>query len=331
MWNIFKNNNTVLLEKPNTKTESINLIDSKHIQKDLKDSLDKLLNESGINYTRQSEIETLKANLNSFKEQNDVLYKKISLLKELGFTSTPSTIIQKQKLEEQEKEIQRKIYSLQDEIRYYERLDDKYKEYSLKYPMFKFIPTKLMNDILKKYNLFLGDTCFYSKEIPLDALEIASGFTSEINESKYDMEIVKEQSGHIRYDRYEVRKKKIAEFKSKTLEDHYLMDDWSSKYRTSYYVEKTFSLSKLKIVAPMTHFTIPTIIFKEQNVPVVKINKDNYLKIDINELNAKAIEEAKRLAVLDPILMLEVPEGFIVLKAWDEEADIIEIQNELLN
>lgn len=326
MWNIFKNNSTVtVLEKPNTKVENVNLIDSKHIQKDLKDSLDKLLNESGINYTRQSEIDTLRVNLKSFKEQNDVLYKKINLLKELGFTSTPSTIIQKEKLEQQEKEVQNKIESLQYEIRYYERLDNKYKEYSLKYPTFKFIPTRLMNDILKKYNLFLGDTCFYGKEIPMDALEIASGFTSEINESKYDMEIVKSIQGHSRYHTYNVRKK--IENVNSSEDNHFER----MMYGSPDYIIKTFSLSKLKIVAPMTHFTIPTLEFRGENIPVAKIDKDNYLKIDINELNAKAIEEAKRLAVLDPILMLEVPEGFIILKAWDEEADIIEIQNEILN
>ncbi len=325
MWNIFKNNSPIaVLEKPNTKIESVNLIDSKHIQKDLKDSLDKLLNESGINYTRQSEIETLRANLNSFKEQNDILYKKINLLKELGFTNTPSTIIQKEKLEQQEREINSKIMTLRHEIRYYENLDTKYKEYSLKYPTFKFIPAKLMNDILKKYNLFLGYTCFYGKEIPMDALEIASGFTSEINESKYDIEIVKSTSGHSRYHRYDV-KKKIE--KAKSSEEAY----YQAMTGSSDYVVKTFSLSKLKIVAPMSHFTIPTIEFREQNIPVVKIDKDNYLKIDIDELNAKAIEEAKKIEALDPILILEVSEGFIVLKAWDEEADIIEIQNELLN
>ena len=53
----------------------------------------------------------------------------------------------------------------------------------------------------------------------------------------------------------------------------------------------------------------------------------------IYRFNQEALDKVnkKNIEVLDPIACLEVGLGYIVMCAWDEEADIPEIQNELLN
>ena len=338
-----KKSNTAIAQVQTTEevTDKKVIIDSKHIQKDIYTTLDTLLFEVGVNYTRESEIETLKKNLIEFRSENSILYEKIILLKDLGFTSTPATIKQKAELEAREEAVKHEIFALEVQIRYFEKMNRLTKEYFLKYPSFKFVPTKIMDEILKKYNLFLGDTCFYGKEIPMDALEIAKGFISEINESKVKYNITKKSYSQWASVDYRVEKEVP---KSNLDNSHtYAQAMWLSDHRSSFHQEReytsileTFEISNLKIVAPMSHFTIPNIIFEERNtpsvnVPVVKITDRNHLQICVDKLNAKAIEAAKKIAALDPILMLEVPEGYIILKAWDEEADIIEIQNVNLN
>jgi len=337
---LFAKNQTsteVLEREPMVQTEKEEVIDSKLIQKDISAKLDQLLEEAGVNYTRSTEIGNLRTKLAEFKEDNQKLYDKIKTLSQLGFTNTPTSRVQKEQLEKKEEEVRQKIMEIQKEISYYEKMEKLNAEYAIKYPFFKFVPTVTMVHILKKYNLFLGDTCFYGKEIPMDAIDIAKGFMTEINESKKIMQITQSSYGGYRTKTKEAPKTPPRLSPGSILDwqhQQMLIQEMQSHRGPSESVVKAFEISKLKIVAPMTHFIIPEIIFQEEygnresyQVPVVKINNNNYLEICADKLNAAAIEDAKRKVVLDPILMLEVPEGFIILKAWDEEADIIEIQN----
>lgn len=329
-----------VLEKPvkqvKVKQEKI---DSKFIQKDLHLTLDKLLAEVGVNISRESKIEELKQKKVEFKEQNEKLYKKISTLNSLGFTSTPSVKKQKEELEKQETVIKEQITKLGEEIKYYEDINEVVAKYSMQYPGYKFIPTAVMTEILKKYNLFLSHTCFYGREIPDDALEIAGYFTSEINESKRTIDVIRTSHSFGYTHNVKVRPKpKKMDFDVMSGYDRtYVLDPRSGRGMHSYdTVLHSFGVSKLRIVAPMDHFTIPEVDFQEWRgddvkVPIVKIDKDNCLRVSVDKLNAKELENAKKRAVEDPILCLKVDKGFIVLKAWDKEADIIEIQNPMSN
>lgn len=330
-----QDNYPVQLLEPQKK-EIPKVIDSKHIAGDMMSTLDALLAEAGVKYTKETQVEDLKKKLEAFKAENAVLYKKIKLLKELGFASTPATVTQKKQLEAREAEVNKEISKLNNEIVKYQTLETDMMGYALKYPGFKFIPTEVMNKVLKKYNLMLGDTHFYSKEIPMEALEIASQFMEEIKKSKKIIDVIRRTSSWSfsrGSETYHVRERLASSQEQYRTNAFRAMDLERHHYDT---IVTTLETSCLKIVAPMDHFTIPEIDFRDSDdntikVPIVSISERNHLKIDVDKLNALAIEKAKKMKILDPILQLEVPGGYIILKAWDKEADIIEIQNETLN
>lgn len=86
------------------------------------------------------------------------------------------------------------------------------------------------------------------------------------------------------------------------------------------------SVSMLKIIAPISHFTLNE-KFKRLDKSIFKI-KDNVICYDISEikLELQRLKEAE-----DPIACLKVEGGYIILHAWDKEAEIPEIKNSSLN
>jgi hypothetical protein len=329
---------TVSVEEPKQKQA----INSKHIQKDIHMSFDKVLEQFGLNSARQDEIGKLRTRLSGFKEQNLEIYEKIDKLKRLGFNNTPSAKKTLKKLEEKENNIHTKILDLQDVINKNEALNTLIKEYSLKYPMFKFVSREVMIKIMQKYNLVLGETHLYSKEIPDRALNIIDGFSEEISNSTRDFIIdeVISTSSFSRTARY--RLKEITPPKPSDYSDEYTKfgaEQKQARLRYSSFsgISNTvykFSTSSLKMIAPPSHFEIPLFKLIDRQgdimeIPMYKLNDNTrVLEIDLEEVNKIS---KKNDEVLDPIACLEVKGGFIILDAWDEEANIPEIKNENLN
>lgn len=326
MLKLFKKQNVII--STITKNNKEDLITSKTIQADLHKSFTDVLKEFDLKPSKETEVEKLTNKLENFKKENQVIIDKVSKLKELNFVNTPSITKTLKELKDKEEEINQAIMSILNQIKASEKLQKLIREYSLKYPTYKFIDDKTMLNIMTKYDLYLGDAFIYSKEIPDENLSIISSFSAEIKESEETYYLVEKGDMSFRYytiERSVMREKNTSEgYKGIWIQD-------PSNYRQ---ILQSFKVSKLKIIAPQSHFSPPT--FKHyvawnggKDVPVMKIDKESrkfvFSTDRLNEL------EAEKRKILDPIACLEVEGGYIILTAWDEEANIPEIRNTFLN
>ena len=313
MWNLFKTKTEIKkIKEVKTDKKEVQVINSKIIQEDINKSFNEILKEFDLYKSKESTIEDLTLELESFRESNKTIYDKIEKLNQFGFTNTPSSNKLKDELASKELEINTKIESIQIDIDSKKELENLIADYNIKYPGFKFIDKETMVSIMEKYQLILGDTSLYCKEIPDKALGLISSFSKHIlNNNKC---IYKVYSRSIMLSRY--ASLKIGNYTPKS--DRYSYND----------EVKTITTSNLKMIAPNSHFKIPTLEFENKEFPIYKLNKNRELELTVDEYN-KAIQKANE--VLDPIAVLEVKRGYIIIDAWDEEANIPEIQNGLLN
>lgn len=279
-----------------------------------------LLEQHEDNSSRDLEIEELKSKIKSFKKDNKVIYDKIEKLKAVGLTNTPSYTKTLLKLQEEESFLKSKIRDIESLVKAANDVKNYKAEYLLKYPSYTFISKKAMIDIMKKYNLVLGDAFLYSKEIPENSLNIISNFSEEIQKSNKTLYLcLKYSNRSYRYYYYFIDEK---EYNKCAPED--------------IIVHRKFTISKFKMIAPKSHFEIPTIKIPTdimmddgETYPVFELNKDNiYVKSEFERLNK---DIGKMQEVLDPIAVLEVPGGYIIMDAWDEEAKIPELNRQSLN
>lgn len=307
------------------------VITSKDIQKDLHISFEQVLAEFDLKESKETQIENYKASLKSFKEENKTIYNKIETLNNLGFVSTPSAQKSLKELQEKELEVNNKIKSIEAEISKTERIKELTAQYTLMYPFYKFIDEDTMIKIMHKYNLVLGEVFMYSREIPEENLEVISYFSTAIKDTEKTLQLIETTyagiGGHSNY-QFRDKPKPV---KVKNMEGVEAMWISSLAYES---VRQEFKVSDLKMIAPQTHFTIPTFEtrdyrFETVNIPVAKLNTETRKF----EFSTKKLEEnqAKIREVLDPIACLEVEGGYIVLTAWDEEAMIPEIQTNMLS
>lgn len=314
-----------------TSNSAVEVIDSAHIQKDLKMSFDQLLSEFNLIGSKESEIEKLKSERLLFKTRNEELYAKIEKLKSFGFVNTPSVKVQLEKLKSQEEEIKVKISDIEAKIQFSQNLDRLTREYAIKYAGYKFIDRNTMVSVMKKYDLYMGETFMYAREIPERALGLIGNFKSVIDESKMVYDLV-------------LRRYSISRF-SGTYHIQPRDTTMSSEPKRDYYqkVIQSFELSCLQMVAPLSHFEFPTYKMtkytgrslynnlgqEEIEVPLVEISKnDHMLRLSANETNR--VERENR-EVLDPIACIKVEGGFVIIDTWDKEAEIPEIKNPVIN
>jgi len=329
-WFKTKNVATFVVEAPTLEKEVEKVITSKDIQEDLHKSFEDVMKEFGLKESKETEIENLENKLKTFKKENEEVYSKIETLQNLGLTSTPSVVKSLEALKNKEHDIKSKVFEIETEISKAEKLKNLVYNYSLKYPCYKFIDNTTMFKIMEKYDLVLGDAFMYGREIPTENLEIINYFTSEIKESEEVMQL-KAHSYSGRNVSYNFDKKEVS-----TKDENILMDDFYLQklhYVGITSVVKEFKVSKFKIVAPENHFIIPTYHIADyqgdyKNVPLLSLDVNRKYKFDIRELEKI---EAKKREVLDPIACLEVEGGYIIMTAWDKEAEIPEIKNNILN
>lgn len=325
--NLFKSSNPSIQTSEVEVAQQKQIIDSAYIKKDMHLSFEEVLKEYGLTVQKQSKVEELQEQLKEFRQENIGIYDKIKKLQDLGFVNTPSVRIQLDKLHEHESKINEKINKVQNGIDSAKRIESLNREYMLKYPGYKFIDDNTMISIMRKYNLICGESFMYNREIPEEALNIISNFSKEIEESK--TRVVLESTTWITgllfrpmSVRYSIKEVSFDYQKPK------------QSFDTLYRIENNFYPSKLKMIAPESHFTVPTkkeenSLGKEINVPIMEIDEQTLsYRFTTQKLNEVVRE---RQEVLDPIASLKVEGGYIVLHAWDKEAEIPEIKNPLMN
>lgn len=333
MWkNLFKTAEVAVQKGVKNET----LINSKVIKEDINLSFDKILEQFEINLSKESEIDKLKSKLDAYKNDNSKIYKKIETLKAVGLIGTPTAKKRLAQLEGDEKRINNKISDIEGNIKEATYMKNLVAEYGLKYPGYKFVPRSVMLDVMKRYDLVMGEAFTYSKEIPDDSLSVISNFKNEIATTKQTYNLTKNRWGRYDFelDRIPKEPENFSDIDNFWLhhENMRMVDPYISTNIA------TYEMSSFKMVAPESHFSIPIMTkieqyssknnFEEKDIPVFSLNNDR-----IYEFNKEALEKVnkKNREVLDPIACLEVKCGYIVMCAWDEEAEIPEIKNNLLN
>jgi hypothetical protein len=275
-------------------------------------SLERLLKEVGIVQNSETKIKDLEIKIGTYVAENARLLQKAQDLDSFGFINTP-TLKNKEKIDAQIDIINAEIKALKDEITNKKTLEETIAKYAIEYPSFKFIPRKTMIDVMKKYDLVLGETCVYSKEIPNLALDILNGFRKKIKQENYFID------ARFSNPRFGSDTGPILTYFSVRKSESVLGSEKKVNYIKS----------NLKIIAPESHFENRMIQSGNITIPTFVMNEDTReYEINLAKLNELVRANTE---VLDPILCLEVDEGYIVLHAWDEEAHIPEIKNTLLN
>lgn len=324
----FKKEN-VIVETPTIQEGKV--ITAKDIQEDLHKSFEDIIKEFGLKGSKETEIEKLNEKLYNFKQENVEAYNKIETLQNLGLTSTPSIKKSLEALKGKEKKINEQVAEIQQNIKDSETIQNFISQYAIQYPCYKFIDKKTMFKIMEKYDLVLGDAFLYGREIPNENLEIINYFTSEIKESEEIMQLMS-NSYDGRFKTYKFKKKEKVLEEKNTSDSHYKYAMMMGHSVTEY-VEKEFKISRFKMIAPENHFVIPahnTANYRSEIVetPLLTLGKDRKYIFTVDKLNEI---EAKKREVLDPIACLEVLGGYIIMTAWDKEAEIVEIKNNMLN
>ena len=317
-----------------SKKEEI-VITSKEIQEDLYKSFQDILNEFDLKESKETEIENLKVKLKNFNKENKDIYNKIEILKNLGLSSTPTATKSLEKLRFQESKFRKKIEKIESEIKKVEKLKDLTLKYSVEYPFYKFIDDETMIRIMHKYDLVLGEAFMYSREIPYENLEIINIFSKKIKATEKTMQLVKTYHYFSSVQTYNFTEKITNNEKSEVLHsysDMHIPNLITKSYNS--HVVKEFTVSDFKMVAPESHFTVPIYGMedirtrKTVDVPLLTVNSDKKYKFTTEKVNEI---EKKNREVLDPIACLEVEGGYIIMTAWDKEAEIPEIKSTFLN
>lgn len=308
---------TATVEKPTTFEE---------IQGGIVSEIDRTLSKYQELDIRNQKVQELKNKIESYKKDNQIIYEKIESLESVGLINTPTSNLLS-KLDDDEYEIKLKIKEAEAEIERITTIDSLTKEYSLKYPTFKFIDTETFTKILLKYDLVLGEAEHYSKEIPDKVLLNILKFKDQINEGSKTLFLVETRYGSRgNHNWYEVK-------------THIPPNDDLYIYRSVYSHKQT----NLVFAAPEDHFSCNTRLgvpkytnkgnqtsvtvspmYVNPNTRVFEINL-NFFQ-DLAEHNNKIIRKLE-----DPMACLRVPGGFIIIDAWDKEANIPEINRENLN
>ena len=168
--------------------------------------------------------------------------------------------------------------------------------YAKKYPNHTIIPLADLLVILKKYNLFSGDTKYYNKMIPQRNLEEISDFWNTSTPHSFGMVHFNLNS--------------LSDMEAESVSD---LEFNESSYRSA----KKITSASMRIIAPLNEFTIG----KEEQIIGQFIVHDK----EFDEKNIK-----KPIPVnLDPIVYVPVkyptPGGAVlIISQWGPEADIPE-------
>ena len=201
-------------------------------------------------------LEQSNAVLESAKQEPE----RINDLKLLGFSSSAS-------------QIEFKLQQAK-ELTYLESL------YSIEYPSLKFIPTSVMYEVCRKYNLTIGHVSRFIGEVPTWAL-------AQIKANKHHFTQLKMEA------RPQIRVASLFNDPNDSRIE-WIYDDGTSVYLESGKQPEPKFRNNLMIAAPSDQMHLNFNEFRDANGQI-------------------------QIRALDPIVCLQVKGGYIVLAAWDEE------------
>lgn len=222
-----------------------------------------------------------KQKVNNLKSENEVVIKKASLLNKLGFGNTPTA----KNVEQLEKDLNKK----QQEIELEQKDIELTNKYRIEYPGYKFIPTKVFDDVCERYNLYTSTPERYIKEVPDKNLQEIENFIGKYGTVWQRIGTFVMEGG------------KTIEKESKHREEVENVESMKGYLFGSYYYTNIVETAKIDITAPIDHFNL-----------------------DKSEISGRVIRDIK---VEDPIVSRPVEGGRIIISVWDKEADIPEIKN----
>lgn len=285
-----KETETIVVDKPIENSKRI--VTSSDIQNEMNDKLQWLLG--------SNEIELVSKEVDDFESQNKEILEKAKALEKLGFTNTPSVKLAKEvnsKTADKKKEIALK----QDEI-------ELTKKYSLEFPMYKFVPERIFQEVRENYDLYTSETTRYIKEIPDKNVSEIENFIPLAKKSwRVFSSLRMLRMGGLGMDFGSFRQNSILEDKI-----FYNEDDAKSHYNHNQRLNSSYFRCELT-ESPLFEITAP-------------INHFNLDKTEIQDRDIKT-----KIEVLDPIVTHKVEGGRIIVSVWDKEADIPEIKNSILN
>lgn len=186
---------------------------------------------SELNLIFGRDFSAAKTKINTLKNENEGVIKKASLLSKLGFGNTPTA----KNVERLEKDLNKK----QQEIELEQKDIELTNKYRIEYPGYKFIPTKVFDDVCERYNLYTSTPERYIKEVPDKNLEEIDNF------------IGKYGTVWLKYSRWRGSGRQTLEQESK--EEIFLSEFEMANAHTSYRIKNS---AKIDITAPLGHFNL---------------------------------------------------------------------------
>ncbi len=261
--------------KTKTAQKEVKIITSQDIQNEMNDKLQFLLGSNNI--------ELVSKEVEDFESQNKEILEKATLAKKLGFKNVPVAKLAKE-INTQTATKKKSIELQQEEI-------ELTKQYSLEYPMYKFVPERIFEEVRNNYNLFTSETSRYIKEIPQKNLEEIVNFIPLV---KPVWELTSKGAfGNTKFIEKYTSYKEAKEAKARM----------SNSYQSFIYFEVQ-EKAMFEITAPIDHFDL-----KDSTIT----NRQITTKVE------------------DPIVTYQVKGGRIIVSVWDREAEIPEIRNNILN
>ena len=241
-----------------------------------------------------SEIDKLQSEIDKIEKPNQTLLKKAERLTNLGFSNS-STVKSGEELKDKTQEKRWKLDGIVEE-------QTLRKQYKKKYPHHKFVPQRIIDEILEKYDLYHAEVSRYVKDIPEKNLEEIERFV---------------ESGHQEY----------------RIQESY--ENWS---RTKGRILRVHTICKGSYEDCKQYLEHWKKREEERGNPawinldhIHKVPFDIAAPIDHFNLNDSEIKDRrignKPIVVEDPIVFYPVEGGGLVVTAWGEEAKDLEIVN----
>jgi hypothetical protein len=270
---------------------NIKVVNSEVIKNEMFEELGLILN--------NNKLKLISNEVDELKLSNSEIIGKGNLLSKYGFTNTPSG-----KLNEQ---LGVEIYNKESDIRYREYTHNLIKKYAFQYPDYKFVTDNVFNSVREKYNLYTGTPKSYIKEIPNSNLEELDRFmVMDEKDKPYHL---------VDYDYYPTSEIiPVKDVKGVRVD---LLENIGTKLFTGTLSECIKEKKKLKV-------TSSSLMGIAQEISIINITAP----LNHFDLRKKRIEgrEIVDYVVEDPIITKKVDGGYIIITAWDEEAEIPEIK-----
>ncbi len=177
--------------------------------------------------------------------------------------------------------------------------------YRVKYPKYKYITELDVQKICKKYNLACAPVNCYHGDVPAKNVEDIAEFVHA-----YGNEISLERITNIDYKYASIHGDRIDAFKQ----------GWLSKQDKSTMTQSSLRLA-LSDYNVKADFAVKTVRFKDA-LYICAPKKDLNLKglLQIGNIFSRMINNTIKETYEDPIVLCAIPDGYLIVTAWGDEA-----------